>query len=235
MTAPFDPVTRRTLVEGVRARLQRSIETAELAPGQPLPSERLLSQGLQVGRTSVREAIQGLVTLGLVERRGNRTYVAEQFPAVQQARLDPRKARVREVFEVRRLIEVPVAELAAGRATDDERAEIDRLARLFTAGAELSDFRALDRHFHWTVAHACHNDVLAEIYLKVLDALFTSEEFRSLLSAEHNRRAVEKIVAEAGHGHLLIAEAVVRADPAAAGAAAAHLHQVEQRMLSQLG
>ena len=51
----------------------------------------------------------------------------------------------------------------------------------------LDEFRTLDRRFHTLIANACGNPLLVEIYGKVLDALFRSAEFESLLYDEANR------------------------------------------------
>src|SRR5690606_34519375 len=117
--------------------LQRSIEDGTFPPGTRLASERELCEEFGVARTSVREAIQGLLSLGLVERRGNRTFVVEEVP---DFRFDGRKVRVKELFEVRRLIELPMVELASCRATPEERAEIVEIAGSFTPTLSLEEF-----------------------------------------------------------------------------------------------
>jgi GntR family transcriptional repressor for pyruvate dehydrogenase complex len=207
-----------------------------MPPGQPLPSERSLCDDFGVARTSVREAIQGLVSLGLVERRANRTYVAESLPGLDfEPDSDERKIRVRQLFEVRRLVEVPMAELAAARATDTQRATLRELAARFTGDMPIEVFRNLDREFHATVAQAADNPYLAEVEIKVLDALFASTDFESLLFAQPNASAVARIVKESGLAHRAIARAIAAGDVGAADdAARAHLDQVEERMLRQL-
>ena len=126
-TATFDPISRQTVSAEIRQRLADAIQTGQLAPGAPLPAERVLCQEFGVARTSVREAIQGLVIAGYVERRGNRSVVAERLPEVNFTG-DDRKALVTQLFEVRQVIEPAIAELAARRATD-ERAGRDRRPR----------------------------------------------------------------------------------------------------------
>jgi len=234
VTARFDPISRRTVAEEVRVRLRQSIDDGDLTPGEMIPSERQLCEEFGVARTSVREAIQGLVSLGVIERRGNRTFVAEHLPDLRLAG-DQRKTHVRDIFEVRRLIELPIAELAAERADATERAEIDRRAQEFHPEMDLARFRALDREFHWSVARCCGNPVLAEIYLKVLAGLFESEEFASLLSAEPNQSVVAAIIAESTEAHQRIARRIVRGDPVGTvEAVERHLRQVEERMIAQL-
>jgi len=236
MTPTFAPVSRRTVSEEIRERLAASIRSGQLAPGQPLPSERSLCDDFGVARTSVREAIQGLVSVGMIERRANRAYVTESLPGLDfEPDADERKVRVRQLFEVRRLVEVPMAQLAAVRADDAQREALRALAARFSGEMPLDLFRALDREFHVTIAQAADNPYLAEVEVKVLEALFASTDFESLLFAQPNATVVARIVKESGQAHRSIARAIVAADTeATAEAAAAHLDQVEERMLRQL-
>jgi DNA-binding FadR family transcriptional regulator len=236
----FAPVSRRTVSEEVRERLVASIRSGQLTPGQPMPSERSLCDDFGVARTSVREAIQGLAMVGLIERRGNRAYVAQNLPDLGfegdgDHASDERKVRIGQLFEVRRIVEVPMAELAAERASDAERTELVSLADGFGGTMDLDEFRALDRRFHTTVARLAGNPMLAEVELKVLEALFTSTDFDSLLFARPNAAAVARIVRESGVAHRAIAKAIAAGDATAtATAARAHLDQVAERMLRQL-
>lgn len=230
----FTPVKRRTIADEVREQLQNSILAGDFVPGDPLPSERVLCDQLGVARTSLREAMQGLTTLGLLERRGNRTHVVEHFPEVQMEG-DARKERVRQLFETRRIIEVPIGEMAAERATAEERDELDQLAAGFGDGLSIDDFRPMDRSFHAAIAAACGNPLLAELHGKVLAALFESSSFDSLLRDERNRAEVRRIIGESSRAHMAIARAITAADRAATGAAVCtHLDEVEARMLAKL-
>ncbi len=228
----FDPVARQTVSAEVRQRLAEAIHSGVLAPGTPLPAERVLCQEFGVARTSVREAIQGLVIAGYLERRGNRSVVAEQLPEVNFAG-DDRKALVRQLFEVRQVIEPAIAELAAKRATDAERADIAALAARRTR--DLEEFRRIDRTFHALLARACGNPLLNEVHAKALASLFGSGEFASLLYAEVNRVEVIEIIETSTEAHAAIADAVAKGHPRKAHAAVvAHLDDVERRMVERL-
>lgn len=240
MTVQFGPVTRQTVAEQVRARLAERIASGELAPGSAVPAERTLSEQFGVARTSIREALQGLASLGLVERRGNRMYVTELLPEVafaspDQTRADTRKQFVVQLFETRRVLELPIFELAAGRAGADEREAIRRAASEFWAGMPLDEFRIHDRRFHTLIANACHNPLLVETYGKVLDALFRSAEFDSLLYERANRERVDELVARSIADHQAIARAFVDGTPVdVLDASERHLANVEQRMVQDL-
>jgi GntR family transcriptional repressor for pyruvate dehydrogenase complex len=236
LTTPlFSPIERRTVSLGVREALVDSIRTGTLPPGALVPSERELCEQFGVARTSVREAIQGLLTLGMIERRGNRTYVIEHLPTVKLDGQDGRKRRVRELFEVRQVVEVPIARLAARRADDDQRAQIREVAAAFRADMPLEEFRSLDRRFHWTVARACGNETLAELYGKVLESLFQSPEFDELLAARSNRRVTREIIRSATVAHQGIAHAIATGDwTSAVQAAELHLDEVQDQMISKM-
>ena len=78
------------------------------------------------------------------------------------------------------------SELAARRATDDERADIVELARRTTI--HIDEFRATDRAFHTSIARACGNPLLQEVYGKTRGALFDSVGVAPVRHAATDRR-----------------------------------------------
>ena len=231
----FDPVSRRTVSTQIREQLLQRITTGELAPGARIPSERELSDQFQVARTSVREAIQGLLSLGVIERRGNRTCVAEHLPDVTVEHGDHRKSFVTELFETRRVLEGPIFALSTERADDTARAAVAALMLRFDDDLEIDDFRRLDREFHTTIASHCGNPLLIELYGKVLDQLFRSHDFDALLSDEQNRPEVTRIVANAIDDHRRIAAAFESGDSVAMAATASrHIDSIEHSMVDDL-
>lgn len=118
--------------------------------------------------------------------------MTERLPGLELQ--DHRKRSVTEIFEVRRLVEVPMVELAACRATPEQRAEIADAAEAFRPRMALEAFRGADRRFHAAVAAACGNPALAELYSKVLETLFHSTDFDSLLTANENEAVVRRVI-----------------------------------------
>jgi DNA-binding FadR family transcriptional regulator len=126
-------------------------------------------------------------------------------------------------------------EFAACRATDEDRTEISEIARQFEPGLPVEEFRQLDRAFHWALARASHNSLLAEVYGKVLAALFESEEWAAMLNDAAYAVAVKGIIEIAGSEHRHIADALERGDAVAAlEGIERHLATVESRIISQL-
>ena len=235
-TLLFEPIGRETLSGRIREQLLQRISTGELEPGARIPAERALSEQFRVARTSVREAIQGLVSLGVIERRGNRSFVAERLPDITLTALDDDpKSFVRQLFETRRTLELPIIRFAAERADDHERAEIAEVARQFKPGTGLAAFRRLDRRFHATIARACGNPLLVEVYGKVLARLFESDEFERLLTSTRNRSEVRRIVDTSARHHAAIAAAIAAGDAdAAVRQGARHLDAVERGIVDRL-
>lgn len=227
----FLPIERATVSAQIRSQLLRRMTTGELAPGTRMPSERELAEQFAVARTSVREAIQGLVSLGAIERRGNRSYVAERLPEVEVGAEADRRGFVRELFETRRVLEQPIFELAATNADDEVRAQVVQLADSFDPAMKIEDFRRLDREFHTTIASGCGNSLLIELYGKVLDRLFRSASFDELLANRSRRQEVRRIIAESVAAHHQLAKAMADRDPVAMGLACSdHLATVESRL-----
>ncbi len=231
----FNPISRETLSSQIRDQLLERITTGVLEPGARVPSERSLSEQFGVARTSVREAMQGLLSLGVVVRRGNRSFVAEQLPDVSFDEVDDRKQFVQQLFETRRLLEVPMIELAAERASDEERRNISAIAERFTDDMSLSAFREMDRAFHTALSTACGNPLLVELYGKVLARLFRSEGVDSLLSDDANRSEVSRIESETAIQHARLASAVAAGDvERSAAEGVAHLRAVERSLIDRL-
>ncbi|WP_173915856.1 FadR/GntR family transcriptional regulator [Halobacillus sp. Marseille-Q1614] len=77
MTYPF----KEKVYQGVLEQIKAYIDSEKLQPGDKLPSERMLSEQLQVGRSSIREALRALELLGLIEtRRGEGTFMRAYRP-----------------------------------------------------------------------------------------------------------------------------------------------------------
>ncbi len=138
------------------------------------------------------------------------------------------------MFETRRLLEVQLAEYAATRATPAQRDEVVAVAAAIDRVTDLEALRPLDRAFHAAIANAAGNALLAELHAKVLDAVFASPPFDTMLRQAAGSGDEAQILATSARSHAAIAAAVAAGDPGAAGAAArAHLDDVEARLLSR--
>jgi DNA-binding FadR family transcriptional regulator len=158
------PAPRRKLTETVADQLLAAIR--ELPAGTKVPSERELTRELGVGRSTVREALNGLAMLGVVEvRHGQGVYVTgANVQVTGQAAIAAALERgvTSEFVEARLIVEVEVARLAARRRTDEDLARLQ--AALVEQEARLrGDLDALldvATSFNVLLAEAAHNEVL---------------------------------------------------------------------------
>ncbi len=159
---------RDNLYKQVADRIQELIVSESLKPGDKLPGERELAEQMGISRTVVREAIRVLSVRGLVKTKsGCGTYVRELDPSDVSApmalffKLKQSATLLRDVYEMRRMIEVEAAGLAAERATEDDldaiRETIDALSDVAQNPEQLAH---LDLDFHLALAAATHNDLL---------------------------------------------------------------------------
>ncbi len=181
-TAP-ERIVRRKLADEVLDRLFAMIEAREVAPGGQLPSERELMRRFGVGRPAVREALQSLASMGLIEiQHGERARLTEPGPRTVLEQMD-RAVRHLMVtspemrghfLEARLMFETGLVGLAAERAT---RAQIVRLEQALAAQeaavGDAARFVAADIAFHRTIAEVAGNPIYTAVSEAMLEWAFS--------------------------------------------------------------
>jgi len=231
----FDRVKSPKIADAIVQQLETLILEGTLKPAERLPPERELAQRLEVSRPSLREALQKLETLGLVEtRQGGGTYVSAVLaptltdPLVHLFQRHPET--VYDLLEFRQALEGIAAYYAAVRATEADR---KILAHRFAAMEEshrredpVAEAEA-DAELHLAVAEAAHNVVLLHIMRGLFDLLrrgivssrerlYTKEGVREVLLRQH-RELFQALLASnaeraraAAHDHLVFVEGTLR-------------------------
>ena len=165
------------LYKQVADQIQELIVSEALRPGDKLPGERELAEQLGVSRTVVREAIRLLSVRGLVEvKPGCGTYVREPSPRDAAAPIEL-LLKLRQcpnfldnLYEVRHMIEVEVAGLAAERATGEDFAAMEAAIEGMRAHVGDADrFVHHDLVFHSALADATHNDLFSILLNAISD------------------------------------------------------------------
>ena len=235
MTTSLGKITRHPrLSEGVCAELERRIRSGEYAPGEQLPTEKLLSEAFDVSRAVLREAVARLKADGLIEsRQGSGAFVTARpkslnfkVPEAEASRLN-----LEHVFELRTLVEMTVAELAARRRTGADlavmRCHLDAMDEALKNDADGS---VADDEFHSAIAAATHNP-LVQRFVEFLGQHFS--ESRRLAWEGECRANGSPATAQAEHHELF--EAIAAAAPATARQVAhAHLCGAAARLGLQI-
>ena len=156
------------LSEEVSGDLQRRVARGELKPGDRLPTEKTLGEAFGVSRAVVREAIARLKADGLIEtRQGSGAFVVEAPKTINLrfwkgvgTELD----ELRDIFELRAMVEGAVAELAAQRRDKkDLKAMAQHLQTMDDAMAAGLDGTEADDNFHIAMAKATHNTYVSRL------------------------------------------------------------------------
>ncbi|MGH2395301.1 MAG: FadR/GntR family transcriptional regulator, partial [Candidatus Limnocylindria bacterium] len=121
----IEPIKSTRIYEEIVRQIKTMIAEGRLKSGDQLPPERDLASKFVVSRTSVREALRALESLGFVEiRPGEGTFVrqvsVEELIEPLALVLAAQREAIGDLFEARRLLEPAIAGLAARRATPDE-------------------------------------------------------------------------------------------------------------------
>ncbi len=153
----------QTLTERAQEQLQDLIVAGKMKPGDRFPAESEMGKMLGVSRTVVREAVRLLSAKGLVEARtGSGIYVRGLNSGMIREPMDlllrSRAITVEDIVEVRRLLEVHLAGLAAQRASSRDIAAMeDAVAKLHQPGLSPREYAEIDVAFHGRLAVAAGN------------------------------------------------------------------------------
>jgi GntR family transcriptional repressor for pyruvate dehydrogenase complex len=218
------PLHRTSAPAEVIETLQQSIRSGVYKPGERLPSERALSDELDVSRPTIREAIHALTALGILEsRRGSGIYVAAPVPGELlrplQFALELSEPTLSSLFEVRFALEPLAAGLAAERRDAQALEQMSDCVRLAAdERASAARFVELDTRLHMLIVKATDNDLLHNL---VASLSWLSLQSRELTVREPGLRAGSM------RDHEAIVHAIRDADRAGAEAAMrAHLGRV---------
>lgn len=214
---------KKSLVETVSDAITKYIVENELQVGDKIPNEFELAETLNVGRSTVREAIKALVSRNLLEvRRGSGTFISSKAGVADDPLgLDLIKDRAKlaqDLLEVRFMIEPEIASIAATKATEEE---IEILKQLCDEVEYLilnkKNHRQKDIEFHTEIAKISRNQVVATL-IPIIDK--SIEIFIELTKSALEQETIET--------HREIFEAIKNKDPKGAHDAM-HLHLVYNR------
>jgi len=204
--------------------LGQAIVGGEYEPGQMLPREGELVEQYAVSRTVVREAMKVLAAKGLVEIRqkvGTRVRPREDWNAFDGDLLAWYHSRglgeemMRDLVELRQILEPAAARLAAGRATMRDLRRLERAsAAMSSAAHDHHAYSASDVDFHMAVYGAAHNVLLQGFGRLVADFMHLSFSVQ-----QHTPGHEPADFEEDAAGHAAVFEAINRGDAGAAGEA----------------
>ena len=162
----FDKMAKKPLGARIEDELMHYILQEPVEPGQKIPNEFELAEKFGVGRSTIREAVKGLVSRGILEvRRGSGTYVINTSSLDEDplglGKIEDKYKLALDLFDVRLMIEPEIAGLACRNATEEDLKRLKRLCdeteRLYVSG---SNHISKDIEFHTCIARCSKNQVV---------------------------------------------------------------------------
>jgi len=198
----------KRMSDQVFAQLKDLIFRGHLKPGERLMGEHELAHKLGVSRPTVREAINKLVSMNLLDRRqGHGTFVNVPAPSAEKnplaAVINGQDASRMDLLEVRLGLECNAVSLAAQRATEEDLREIEKSLEEMSAAVKAGSLGSdADISFHMALAYASKNIVQIHIMKRMYDLLFygIKENLERLYTDPSN---MDKILSQ--HRDVLIA------------------------------
>lgn len=176
------PIYKRQVSKATIDRLLSMISDGYWSPGDKLPAQRELARALGIGMSTLREAIQALHTIGILEvRHGEGTYVTDRKNGMYENQVNLSLAvgdlDLQMLFEARGILEPGFAYYAATRATESQVKELFTILeqeQLAIKARKKEDMFGLDLEFHRKIAEMAANKFLLQIegtLIKALDTL----------------------------------------------------------------
>ena len=200
----FSRIRPNRASDDVVAQIRSAILGRRFQPGDRLPTERALAADLGVSRTTLREALNTLETLGALARHPGRGCVLQPIDLsllaeVSQFLMVRSAADINDLFVARRVLEISLLPLVAEHAGEEQFQRMEMANRLMEAEIE-ADGIAVDGDvaFHRALLAAANNKFLSQ-FGDLIQEFFRDRRTRMLVHAGVARNAVEEHRQMVGH------------------------------------
>ncbi|WP_062310863.1 GntR family transcriptional regulator [Polynucleobacter sinensis] len=188
-----------TTASRIYSQVKECIVDGHYPPGMRIVEQNVAKE-FSSSRTPVREAMRMLASDGFLVFTPNSGTVVREWTVEQ----------IRELFDLRALIEGEIADLSACKISDQEIEQLqsiqDQIERVVATQPKdvLSDISALNREFHQIIAKAGRNDRLMAMLAGAIEAPIIHKTFRSYSerelqrSLQHHRELIDALMARDG-------------------------------------
>lgn len=230
----MQPIKTKKIYEEITDHIINRVKQGELVSGDRLESVEKLAEAFDVSRSAVREALSGLRAMGLVEmRQGEGTFItsfdASSFSLPAVTALIMKRNDLKELAQVRRMLEIGTVGLAAENRTESDLDSLYEALKLMpNAKGERELGEQADLAFHLAIAEATQNKMLMNLQKSVADITLESmrETRRVVLYTEDG---VDRLYRE----HEQIYNAIKNQDIEKAQAAMRHHLVLVEEVLSE--
>ncbi|MFP4136037.1 MAG: FadR/GntR family transcriptional regulator [Candidatus Acetothermia bacterium] len=181
-------VERESISRIIIRRILKYIKKADLDPGDKLPSEKDLMEKMNVGRSSIREALHALVTVDILETKPGKGYYVKRKSNIFYL---PSGGDLTDILleeqdfmalvEVRKILEKKTAELATRRATEEDvervKEVMDEIREVAHRGDNISDVTV---NLHLALAKATKNPIMVQLLEKIVPMIVKKAQLMEL-------------------------------------------------------
>jgi GntR family transcriptional regulator, transcriptional repressor for pyruvate dehydrogenase complex len=165
----FSNITNKKIYQQVINQIQAMILSGKLKKGDKLMSERELSEKMGVSRTSIREALRVLETMGIIEsRQGEGNFI---YNNIESSLIQPismmfmlNNGNYEDILELRSMLELEAVKLAAIRGSEEEFEELKIISQNLTDNNKICDKDDFDKKIHYKIACMSKNFLIKSLY-----------------------------------------------------------------------
>lgn len=212
----FNNITNEKIYQQVINQIQNMILEGKLKNGDKLMSERELSQKMGVSRTSIREALRVLETMGIIEsRQGEGNFICNKIETSLMQPLSMmftlNNGDYKDIIELRQMIELEAVKLAAIRGTEEELEELKMISQRLTKKDEIYNNGEIDKEIHYKITCMSKNFLIKSLYTISLNLLenFIINSRQKIVEFYHEEETLNL-------QHKKICEAIIDRDPESA-------------------
>jgi DNA-binding FadR family transcriptional regulator len=193
-TITIKPVQKQKVPEIIIDRFKALIDSGEISPGDKLPTERELSEMLNVSRPSLREALRTLSLLGILENTpGRGTFLKSspsQWPIEPFIIISLESGNLLNILEARHELEISVAGLAAQRRNKSDLNQMKKaLNQMESSLKNIEVYMNSELLFHKAITKASKNPVIIDFMGKLYQQLEGARKtvYQSLLTSRSKK------------------------------------------------
>ncbi|MFA5906116.1 MAG: FadR/GntR family transcriptional regulator [Desulfobacula sp.] len=208
--------------EGIIRKIRADIQKGIYSPKDKLPPERKLAEDMGVSRVLLREAVVALETLGILEVRVRQGIFVKDQPILnfnESLRFLPswHTGFVPQLMEMRMMIDVHAAELAALRRTGEELHKLKEFLTQLEQSLPRNP-EEMKRHarqeflIHSLIVEAAHNSILSRVYEGIVSLMEKNNEILHMTFSQ-DTEWIERVI----HHHRSVISAIESKDAKTAG------------------
>jgi len=181
-------VERESISRKIIKRILKHIKKVGLKPGDKLPSEKELMEKMEVGRSSIREALHALVTVDILETKPGKGYYVKRKSNIfclpggsELAEVLIEEQDFMALIEVRKFLEKKTAVLACRRATEEDIRKVKEIMeQIREAGEKEENISDVTVKLHLALAESTKNPILVQLLDQIVPLIVTKARLMEL-------------------------------------------------------